>query len=122
MKRPCVTAAFYSVVGIGGVSSWEDAVQFLLCGAHTVQVCTGAMLQGYSMIDGLLAGLAEFMERHDFEHVSDMVGKSLPFFTTHADLVARQKEAKREKAGETNRDGSTWQGDIAKETDSLVTD
>ncbi|MCZ6597989.1 MAG: NAD-dependent dihydropyrimidine dehydrogenase subunit PreA [Planctomycetota bacterium] len=108
-----------SVSGMGGIESAEDAVQFLLVGASTTQICTGAMLQGYEMIAGLCEGLEAFMKRHGFERVSDMVGKSLPYFTTHADLVARQLEAKREKAGQANRD-EMWQGDIARETDSLA--
>jgi dihydroorotate dehydrogenase subfamily 1 len=107
------------VSGMGGVETAEDAVQFLLLGARTVQVCTGAMLQGYEMITGLCEGLAAFMEKHGFETVDEIVGKSLPWFTTHADLNARQLAAKREKAGQAGRDGM-WQGDIAKEADSLV--
>jgi dihydropyrimidine dehydrogenase (NADP+) len=107
------------VSGMGGVETAEDAVQFLLLGAHTVQVCTGAMLRGYEMVTELCEGLAAFMERHHFERVQDMVGKSLPYFTTHADLNKRQLEAKREKAGHSNRDGM-WQGDITRETDTLV--
>ncbi len=50
-----------------------------------------------------------------------MVGLSLPYFTTHADLNTRQAAAKREHAARGNRD-TTWKGDIARETDSLVTD
>ena len=109
------------VSGIGGIETAEDAVQFLLLGASTTQVCTGAMLRGYEMISELCEGLAAFMEKHDFERVSDVVGKSLPYFSTHADLVERQRQAKREKAGQAGRD-EMWKGDIAKETDSLVTD
>jgi len=99
----------------------DDAIMFLLVGASTVQVCTGAMLQGYEMITKLNDGLAAFMEKKGFSSVSEIVGQSLPYFTTHADLVERQRAAKRAKAGEANRDGM-WKGDIAKETDSLVTD
>jgi hypothetical protein len=61
------------------------------------------------------------MVDHDFATVRDFVGKSLPFFTTHADLVARQKAAKIERAGSSNRDAETWKGAIAKETDALTT-
>ncbi len=110
-----------SVSGMGGVENAEDAIQFLLCGASTIQVCTAAMLQGYQMIDDLTQGLAAFMESKDIAQVSDLVGLSLPYFTTHADLVARQLQAKREKAGTSGRD-EMWKGDIASETDSLVTD
>ena len=106
---------------MGGVETAEDALQFLLLGASTVQVCTGAMLQGYEMIEGLCAGLERFMEERGIARVADLVGKSLPYFSTHAGLVERQLEAKREKAGQSGRD-EMWKGDIAKETDSLVTD
>ncbi|HIG10792.1 MAG: NAD-dependent dihydropyrimidine dehydrogenase subunit PreA [bacterium] len=118
IARACPTA---SVSGMGGIETAEDAVQFMLLGASTVQICTGAMLRGYELIEELCLGLEAFMERHSFAKVEDFVGKSLPFFTTHADLVQRQLKAKRDKAGEVERD-NMWRGDIAKETDSLVTD
>jgi hypothetical protein len=50
-----------------------------------------------------------------------MIGKSLPYFTTHADLVARQKAAKAERAHGNNRDAETWKGAIAQETAALTT-
>jgi dihydroorotate dehydrogenase subfamily 1 len=109
------------ISGMGGVDNAEDAVQLMLLGASTIQVCTAAMLQGYEMISGLCDGLETFMEKHEFNSVSEIVGKSLPYFSTHADLVERQLAAKREKAGQAHRD-DMWKGDIAKETDSLVTD
>ncbi len=109
------------VSGMGGVETAEDAAQFILLGSSTVQICTGAMLNGYEMISDLCQGLETFLEQHEFAGVADMVGLSLPYFSTHADLVERQLQAKREKAGETQRD-DMWRGDIAKETDSLVTD
>ena len=116
IARACPDA---TVSGMGGIDTAEDAIQFLLVGAHTTQVCTGAMLQGYEMITKLCEGLAAFMEKHGFHSVKEMVGKSLPYFTTHADLVERQLAAKREKAGQANRD-NMWRGDIASETDSLA--
>jgi dihydroorotate dehydrogenase subfamily 1 len=110
-----------SISGMGGIETAEDAAQFLLLGAHTVQVCTAAMLRGYEMIEELCRGMERFMDRKGFESVSEIVGKSLPYFSTHADLVARQAEAKREKAAaRTGRDGTTWKGDIARDTDALV--
>ncbi len=110
-----------SVSGMGGVECAEDAAQFFLVGASTVQVCTGAMLQGYEMIEGLCNGLSSFMDKKQFKNVKDMVGLCVPHFTTHADLNARQAQAKRDHAAKTNRD-TMWKGDIARETDSLVTD
>ncbi len=108
-----------SISGMGGVETAEDAVQFMLVGAHTVQVCTGAMLHGYEIIEPLCEGLGAFLEKHELASVAELVGKSLPYFTTHADLVERQLQAKREKAGQAGRD-EMWKGDISAETDSLA--
>ena len=107
------------ISGIGGIETGHDAVQFHLLGASTVQICTGAMLQGYEMINKVKEELLQFMTDHKFETVREFVGKSLPFFTTHADLVARQKAAKAARVG-TGRDAETWKGEISKETDSLT--
>ena len=49
------------------------------------------------MIRGLQEQLLAFMERHNFERVDDFRGHSVQFFTTHADLVARQAEARAAK-------------------------
>ena len=59
------------------------------------------------------------MTDHRFERVSQMVGKALPYFSTHADLVQRQKAAKQAKVGNA-KDAETWKGEIKKEADSLV--
>ncbi len=109
------------VSGMGGIETAEDAAQFILLGASTVQICTGAMLHGYEIIKDLCQGLEAFLESHNFASTADAVGQSLPYFSTHADLVERQRQAKRDKAGQAQRD-DMWKGDIASETDSLVTE
>ncbi|HEV8321537.1 MAG TPA: NAD-dependent dihydropyrimidine dehydrogenase subunit PreA [Myxococcota bacterium] len=108
------------VSGIGGIETGLDAAQFLLLGASTVQICTGAMLRGYEIIDELKADLAKFMQDHEFASLTDFIGRSLPFFSTHADLVQRQKAAKQARAGLAGRDNE-WQGAITKETEALTT-
>ena len=80
--------------GIGGVETGEDAAQFLLLGADTVQVCTGVMKYGYGMVAGMCEELLAFMEKHGFETLDDFKGHSLQYFTTHADLVERQAKAR----------------------------
>jgi dihydropyrimidine dehydrogenase (NADP+)/dihydropyrimidine dehydrogenase (NAD+) subunit PreA len=83
-----------SISGIGGVETGEDAAQFILLGADTVQVCTGVMKHGYGLIHALNESLLAFMEKHKFERLEDFRGHSVQFFTTHADLVKRQAEAR----------------------------
>jgi dihydroorotate dehydrogenase subfamily 1 len=94
--------------GIGGIETGEDAAQFILLGASTVQVCTGVMLYGYKMVKEMKEQLSAFMDKHQFKHVADFKGKSLQYFTTHADLVERQRQAKVKKTLEKDAD---WKGD-----------
>ncbi len=65
------------ISGIGGITTWEDTAEFILLGASTLQVCTAVMMHGYSVVDNLVQGLADFMKRKDFATISDMVGVSL---------------------------------------------
>jgi len=106
--------------GMGGIETGANAVEFMLLGSSTVQVCTGAMLRGYELIEELKAELARFMVDHRFATLREFIGKSLAHLTTHADLVARQRAAKVARAAQTNLDGKQWQGNIAQETDRLV--
>jgi dihydropyrimidine dehydrogenase (NADP+)/dihydropyrimidine dehydrogenase (NAD+) subunit PreA len=103
-----------SLSGIGGIETGEDAAQFILLGANTVQVCTGVMIHGYGMVKSMCEQLLAFMERHKFESIDQFRGESLRYFTTHADLVRRQGEAKAmEKAaakGAVTKDAQ-WHGE-----------
>src|SRR5216683_7959719 len=109
-----------SVSGIGGIETAHDAIEFMLLGAATVQICTGVMLQGVKMVNELQEGLAKFMTDKGFNSVQEIVGKSLPYFSTHMDLVSRMKEAKRHKAGEAARDNEWAQKDITEKTAELT--
>lgn len=112
--------------GIGGIETGEDAAEFILLGADTVQVCTGVMLHGYKLAQTMAEQLLAFMEKHGFETIDDFKGKALPYFTTHADLVERQAKAKAEKeAAAKAKAGITkdenWDGDeFVKQSDELV--
>jgi dihydropyrimidine dehydrogenase (NADP+)/dihydropyrimidine dehydrogenase (NAD+) subunit PreA len=83
-----------SLSGIGGVESGRDAAEFILLGSDTVQVCTGVMKFGYAHVKQMCDELLEFMEKHKFETIADFKGKSLDYFTTHAELVRMQTERK----------------------------
>ncbi|MCX6338703.1 MAG: NAD-dependent dihydropyrimidine dehydrogenase subunit PreA [Candidatus Aureabacteria bacterium] len=74
------------VSGIGGVSTWRDAAEFILLGATTVQVCTAAMHWGYRIIEDLCEGLANYMEDHRFSSIAEMVGLAAQKMTTHESL------------------------------------
>ncbi|KAK9825990.1 hypothetical protein WJX74_003595 [Apatococcus lobatus] len=109
--------------GIGGVETGRDAAEFILLGANTVQVCTGVMLHGYPMVKQLCGGLQAFMKQHDFSSIEDFRGSSLPFFTTHHELVRMQREAinAKKRARQGLASDADWSGDgFVKETESMV--
>src|SRR5215470_11664885 len=83
-----------SLSAIGGVECGNDAAEFILLGGDTVQVCTGVMKFGYECVKPMCDELLAFMAKHKFETLADFKGKSLDYFTTHADLVKRQTERK----------------------------
>jgi dihydropyrimidine dehydrogenase (NADP+)/dihydropyrimidine dehydrogenase (NAD+) subunit PreA len=113
-----------SLSAIGGVETGNDAAEFILLGGDTVQVCTGVMKFGYEHIKSLCDGLLAFMAKHKFETLADFKGKSLDYFTTHADLVKRQTERKTAQKAATGtkvvKADSEWRGDeFVKQSDAL---
>ncbi|MGV6805380.1 MAG: NAD-dependent dihydropyrimidine dehydrogenase subunit PreA [Ruegeria sp.] len=69
------------ISGIGGVSTWRDAAEFMALGCGTVQVCTAAMTYGFKIIDELTAGLSEWMDEKGYSNVSEIVGRAVPNVT-----------------------------------------
>ena len=69
------------ISGIGGVTDWRDAVDFLALGASNVQVCTAAMVYGFKIIDDLVDGLRNFLDDKGMHSVSDLVGRAVPSVT-----------------------------------------
>ncbi|HEC35889.1 MAG TPA: NAD-dependent dihydropyrimidine dehydrogenase subunit PreA [Anaerolineae bacterium] len=69
-------AGVLPVSGIGGILSWEDAAEFILLGATTVQLCTAVMWHGYGIIEELIGGLSQYVEEKGLWSVSELVGCS----------------------------------------------
>jgi dihydroorotate dehydrogenase (NAD+) catalytic subunit len=59
------------VIGMGGISSAEDAIEFLLAGATAVSVGTATFRHPDAALR-VVDGLEAYMERHGFENVSDI--------------------------------------------------
>ncbi len=74
------------ISGIGGVSNWKDAVEFLLLGASNVQVCTAAMTHGFRIVEDMCEGLNNWMDEKGFKILEDFIGKSVPAITHWEDL------------------------------------
>jgi len=72
--------------GIGGIETWQDALQFIQLGCSNVQVCTAVMQYGYRIIDDLKLGLQHYMASRGINKLSTLVGEQLPNFTKPSDL------------------------------------
>jgi dihydropyrimidine dehydrogenase (NAD+) subunit PreA len=67
--------------GIGGVSNWKDAAEFIALGCGTVQVCTAVMVHGFSIVQDMISGLNNYMEQHGYHTLDDFRGKAVPTVT-----------------------------------------
>src|ERR1700736_388258 len=65
------------ISGMGGISTWRDAAEFILLGATSLQVCTAVMHYGFRIIEDLCDGLANWMDTKQFATIPDVVGHSL---------------------------------------------
>ncbi|TWT89905.1 NAD-dependent dihydropyrimidine dehydrogenase subunit PreA [Pseudobythopirellula maris] len=115
-----------SLSGLGGVETSHDAAEFILMGSSTVQVCTGVMKMGYGCVQQMCDELLAFMEKHGFETIDDFRGKSLPYFTSHSDLVKKQADARAAKKAAADkkkmvRGDAEWDGDdFVEQSDALA--
>ncbi len=65
------------ISGIGGISTWKDAAEFIALGSGNVQVCTAAMTYGFKIIDELCSGLAEYMDQKGFATIDAFRGRAV---------------------------------------------
>ena len=72
--------------GIGGIAKWQDAAEYILVGASTVQVCTAVMFRGYKIVEKMKKGLSAYMDEKGFQSVAKMSGHILPKITAHEEL------------------------------------
>ncbi len=74
------------ILGMGGICTWEDAVQYMLVGSDAVQVCTEVMLNGYKVITPMLKGLQNYLEEKGFKDIRELKDKAISFISSHKDL------------------------------------
>jgi dihydropyrimidine dehydrogenase (NAD+) subunit PreA len=65
------------ISGMGGITTWRDAAEFLLLGASSLQVCTAVMHYGFRIVEDLCDGLSNWMDEKGFASVSNVIARSL---------------------------------------------
>ena len=75
-----------AISGIGGISTWRDAAEFIAMGSGTVQVCTAAMHHGFRIVDDMLDGLSTWMDDKGYDNLDAFVGRAVPNYVHWNDL------------------------------------
>jgi dihydropyrimidine dehydrogenase (NAD+) subunit PreA len=69
------------ISGIGGITTWRDAAEFLALGAGNVQVCTAAMTYGFRIVSEMIEGLEDWMDARGHAGLDDVIGRAVPNVT-----------------------------------------
>ena len=64
------------VIGCGGVTSWRDAIEFLLAGARAVQIGSAIAYKDLAVFHEVITGVREYLQRKEYGEVEDIIGLS----------------------------------------------
>jgi len=62
------------VIGCGGITGWQDAIEFMLAGASAVQIGTAIAFKGVSVFGSVTEGIDTYLKRKGFKNVKQLVG------------------------------------------------
>lgn len=79
-------ASSLPIMGMGGISDWRDAGEYIAVGAAVVQVCTEVMLKGMGIIESLTQGLSGYLDRKAFPDLGALRGQALARISSHESL------------------------------------
>jgi dihydropyrimidine dehydrogenase (NAD+) subunit PreA len=79
------------VFGVGGISRWDDALQYLLCGCTLIEVGAAAYTEGLGVFKRIERGIVSWMKRKGYRSVSDFRGGVLQKIRTSGELKARER-------------------------------
>ena len=65
------------ISGIGGITTWRDAAEFMALGAGNVQVCTAAMVYGFKIVEEMISGLSNWMDEKGHATLDDFTGRAV---------------------------------------------
>ncbi|MEP7297280.1 MAG: NAD-dependent dihydropyrimidine dehydrogenase subunit PreA, partial [Burkholderiales bacterium] len=66
------------ISGIGGITNWKDAAEYIALGCGNVQVCTAAMTYGFRIVQDMCDGLSTYMDEKGFQNIDAFRGRAVP--------------------------------------------
>lgn len=77
------------LTAMGGIESWQDALEFILMGGASIQITTAVMQYGYRIIDDLKSGLNLYLAEKGFRNVREAIGLGLDTLSGTTDVLER---------------------------------
>jgi dihydroorotate dehydrogenase (NAD+) catalytic subunit len=62
------------IIGVGGILTGEDAVEYIMAGATAIQIGSGVFYKGNEIFNNVSQEIREFMEAHGYDNIKEMVG------------------------------------------------
>lgn len=85
MRKMCGPDAFLTATG--GVATWQDAAEMMMCGADIVGMCTVTLVRGFGFMPEFIHGFKQFMKEQNYDHPHDMRDILVPAITSAPDLT-----------------------------------
>ena len=67
------------IIGCGGISTWEDAIEFFLAGASAIQLGSAIGDNWINVFDDINKGILEYMKKKNYSNIKEMVGLAKKF-------------------------------------------
>lgn len=67
------------IIGVGGIETWEDAVEYLMAGATALQIGSAVRKRGLGVFRNINNGLRRFLEKEGYSAISEIVGVAHEF-------------------------------------------
>jgi len=74
------------IIGSGGIMQADDALQLIMLGATAIQICTTVIVNGYQIIGKIISELSQWLYRHGYSSIRDLLGKAVNNVISFEDL------------------------------------
>jgi len=80
------------IAGTNGAYDWRDVVQFIMSGAHIIEMCSAVMVYGYEWLGKQVRGLEKFLDEKGYASVSEILGIATDACLAYADMPREKAE------------------------------
>ncbi|MCI7759551.1 MAG: dihydroorotate dehydrogenase [[Eubacterium] saphenum] len=78
MVWQCFNAVKIPIIGMGGISTWEDAIEMMLAGATAIQMGTAIFTDPYAPLK-VIEGIEEYMDKNGIKSLTEIIGQVKPW-------------------------------------------